>query len=294
MSKKNETIQLTSFPDYDTKRMIFSEPVSVQVPNSTITYKRININTLYPDGSIGPLIVSTPRIFSFGVSENKDFNNPEKINGHTLPLCLWNREGPSDEEKMWTDTFDRVVEQCKKHLLRNKEEIGQYELTIGDLKKLSPLYWKREKGKIVEKLGPTLYPKLIAAKKQNKIFSLFYDQYNSPIEPLSLLGKYCFATAAVKIESIYIGSKFSVQTKLYEATVKLAENTIRPLLPRFTVEPTLKEEKEELLSDVGSIEDDEDAEVADVVEVTEVTEHSTVLVEKPKEKRKRKVKLVRK
>jgi hypothetical protein len=41
----------------------------------------------------------------------------------------------------------------------------------------------------------------------------FIDENGNDIDPLSLIGKHGFATAALKIESIFIGSKISLQVK---------------------------------------------------------------------------------
>jgi hypothetical protein len=223
--------QLTNAADYDVKRIVFGDAQSGTVANTPIVYRRINISTLNKDGSVGDLIFPTERLFSFGVSENKS-QDTGKVNGHVLPLCLWNREGPSAAEKAWTDTFNRVVEQCKKHLLDNREEIEQYELSSEDLKKLNPLYWKKEKGKVVEGTGPTLYAKLIASKKHNKILSMFFNADGDTVDPLTLLGKYCYAKAAVKIESIFIGNKISLQVKLYEVEVEMMDSGMKPLMSR--------------------------------------------------------------
>jgi hypothetical protein len=231
MSEKSN--QLTSVSNYDVKRMVFGEPQMGSVPNSNppIAYRRINISTKNSDGSIGDLILPTRRVFSFGVGENK---NPEsgKVNGHVLPLCLWNKGGSTAEEKAWTDTFDKIVEQCKNHLVENRDEIEQFNLELNDLKKFNPLYWKREKGKVVEGTGPTLYAKLISSKKNDKILSMFFDKNGGVIDPLALLGKYCYVNAAIKIESIFVGNKITLQVKVYEAEVELMETGMKPLIKR--------------------------------------------------------------
>jgi hypothetical protein len=213
--------QLVSAPgNYDTGRMLFSKCETNTVPNSSISYKRININSRNADGTVGELVLGTPRLFSFGVSENTD-PATGKVNGYTMPLCLYTKDAPRDEEKQWVDGFNRIIEAIKDHVLANREEIGKYELEPSDLKKMNPLYWKKEKGKIVEGQGPVLYAKLIERKKDNKILSVFYDDSTGEeIEALSLIGKYCYANAAIKIESIYVGNKVTVQVKLYEASVQ--------------------------------------------------------------------------
>lgn len=232
--------QLTSAHNYDTGRMIFSEPQIGTVPNTVpaINYRRIPISTRNADGTVGDLIIPTERLFSFGVSEN---TNPETkaVNGYVLPLCLWNKDGPSEAEKEWSDTFDAIVEQCKEHLVENREEIEQYDLTLNDLKKFNPLYWKKDKtnpdkkkrGNILPGSGPTLYAKLIATKKL-EIRSMFFDTNNEQLNPMDLLGKFCHSKAAVKIESIFIGNKISLQVKLYEAVIEESSSGMKPLLAR--------------------------------------------------------------
>lgn len=233
----SENTQLTTASGYDIKRMLFSEVQNGSIPNSVpqINYKRINIQTVNEDGTTGDLIIPTSKLFSFGVSENTDIATG-KVNGYVMPLCLWNRDGATKEEKNWSDTFNNIVENCKDHLIANREEIEMYELERRDLKKLNPLYYKREKGKIVEGTGPTLYAKLIVSKKLNKILTMYFDFNGEPMDPLSLLGKYCYINAAVKIESIFIGNRISLQIKLYECEVKIMDTGMKRLLRKPTAQ----------------------------------------------------------
>jgi hypothetical protein len=245
MSGLDKNTVVTPVYKYNTNRMIFQEPSSGSIPDSTpkIEYKRINISTKNEDGSIGDLILPTTRLFSFGVSENKS-QETGNVNGWTFPLCLWSRNGPTDEEQNFTDTFNAIVEKCIDHLVENKEEIELYDLTKSDLEKskggLNPLYWKKEKYtdpktnksslRVVPGSGPTLYTKLIYSKKNEKFLSQFYDSSDESINPIDLMGKYCYTTAAVKIESIFIGSKVSLQIKLYEAVVEPTDNGMKRML----------------------------------------------------------------
>ena len=61
---------------------------------------------------------------------------------------------------------------------------------------------------------------------------MFYNYEGDNVDALSLLGKYCHAKGAVKIESIFIGNKISMQVKLYECEVKLMETGMKRLLQR--------------------------------------------------------------
>jgi hypothetical protein len=228
--------QLTSPIGYNVDRMVFQKPKPGQIPGSTVSYLRIPIQTVNPDGTIGDLIINTEEVFSFGVSENKDFNNKEKINGHSLPLCLYNRDGPTENEIAFVDTFNNIVENCKTYIMKNKQELGQDDdMTRKELRKLNPLYFKKDENKKpIPGTCPTLYPKLLESKKLGKIVSLFFDENGQQLDPLKYMKKYCYVKAALKIESIFVGSKISFQVKLYEATLRLADNGMKSLLPRPT------------------------------------------------------------
>ena len=229
--------QLTDPNGFDYSRIIFSKPETKQIPNDDpsapkMSYKTIRMGVKNPDGTRGDLVMSTSEVFSFGVSPNTAMGSNE-VNGYTLPLCLWSKDGSTDEEKSFTDAFDGVIEHAKKHVLDVKDDIEKYDLDGSELKKFNPLYWKRERGKIVEGTGPTLYAKLLykKAKGGGKILTEFTNAANDqPIDPLSLQKKYCFVTAAVKFESIYIGTKISIQVKLVEALVRLLDEGPKKLL----------------------------------------------------------------
>ena len=242
-----QNTQLTPAMGYNpTNNMIFSDPIYGSIPDSRpkIEFRRINISTRNEDGSIGELIIPTERLYSFGISTNTS-QETGKVTGYTLPLCLWNRDNPTEKEKIWVETFDNIVDCCIDHLVENREEIELYELSRSDLTKskggLNPLYWKKEKftedsGKtILRKIpgrGPTLYSKLIYSKKHDKFLTQFFDTNDEPIEARTLMGKHCYATSAIKIESIFIGAKISLQVKVYESVVEPVNSGMKRLLAR--------------------------------------------------------------
>jgi len=262
--------QLTSASGYDTSKVIFSKPEIGSIPGSTpkITFKRIRIGTVNPDNTTGDLILGTPEmLFSFGLQENRDMASG-KVNGYMVPLCLWDKNGVKPEEKTFTDTFNAIVERCKVHLIENKEEIERYDLEMNDLKSFNPLYWKRDKGKIVEGKGPMLYVKCLMGKKNEKINTIFInDETNEEMDPFEFMSKYCYMTCAIKIESIFIGNKISLQLKLYEAVVRMVDTGMKGLLRTRVNKPTLTIEKTETLLDIqpnrydtGSLDDSESEE----------------------------------
>ena len=241
--------QLTSVRGYIPKeRMIFSEPISGEIPDNKpkIEFKRINISTRNEDGTEGELIIPTERLYSFGVSENICRETGE-VTDYTFPLCLWSRDGATREEEIWIDTFNSIVDHCIDHLVDNCEELDRFELERRDLTKskggLNPLYWKTEKGRRIPDRGPTLYAKLIYYKKQDKFLTRFYNAQDEPVEARSLMGQHYHAKAAVKIESIFIGSRISLQVKLYEAIVEPTTTSMKRLLARPNVKSTTVKSK---------------------------------------------------
>ena len=227
-------VQLTNAQDYNVKNMIFSKPEVGTVPDSNppVKYRRVKIGTKYPDGTSGDLIISTPRVWSFGVQESTEIGTG-KVNGHSFPISLWSRDGPTEEESRFIDTFNAIVENAKKYILDHKDDLEKYDLEESDLKKFNPMYWKREKGKIVEGKGPMLYPKLMESKKKGTITSIFEDfRTGEDIDALSLMKKGCYTVAAIKLESVFIGGRISLQVKLYEASVEQQDNSRKRLLPR--------------------------------------------------------------
>ena len=234
------TTQLTTgSKKYDTKNMIFSESVKSSIPDSKppISFSRINISTKNQDGSVGELIFSTEEnLFSFGVSENVNKDNG-KINGYSMAISLYNRDGATPAQKMFVENLDNILQRCKEHLIENREAIGKYDLEMNDLKKMSTYYIKKDKGKVVDGATPALYPKLIVSKKQDTIITEFFDASGNILNALDLIGKYCHVSAAIKIESIFLGKDISMQIKLYECEVRLQNTGMVKLLNRSVSKP---------------------------------------------------------
>jgi len=230
-------IQLTSAKGYNVNNIIFSKPQAGGLKDTSVKFRRIYLSTKYQDGTEGDLIISTPRIFSFGVVENVSPEDKNKINGFVFPLVLFNKDGPSDDEKIFLDTFNKIINHSKKHLLDHKKELKLPSLDESDLKKFNPIFYKKDKetGDIADDALPTLYLRLALSKKDgvDKILSSFYDKRTGDdLNAMDLLKKYCWTTAAIKFESIFLGSKISFQAKLYEADIELLNSGKKRLLPR--------------------------------------------------------------
>ena len=92
----------------DNVKVIFSEPKDGTI--NDIEYKLININTEYPDGTIGPLIIPLKGCCSFGLQKN------EKYGGYSVPIVV------NDE---FEKVFKNISDKCKKHLVKVAETIGK-------------------------------------------------------------------------------------------------------------------------------------------------------------------------
>jgi hypothetical protein len=271
----SSSTQLTNCADFDVSKIMFSEPETKSIPNTPISYNRINISYENNDGSMGDLIIPTEHLFSFGLQENTDMTSG-KVNGYSIPLVLWNKNGATESETLFVDTIEAISETCQEHVLSDdiKEKVGKYDLVKSDLKKFNPIYRKREKGKIVEGRSPCLYPKVIVNKKDGglRINTFFVDSNtNQDIDPLTLLEKRMHCTCGIKIESIFVGRTISLQVKVYECVAEIVDSGMKRLL---SVKPTTKtpvtmNDQEEEEEEEGSIDGEEEVVVLDQEEVEE-------------------------
>lgn len=259
-----DNTQITSAYNYDTKNLIFLKPKDGSIPNSAVTFKRILMGTKNPDGSSGELIIETERLFSFGVAPNTNMQTG-KTDGYTVSLCMWDMDAPTQKQKNWTDMFSKICDAASEYVLEHRDDIGKYELEKADLKKFNPLFFKRDKGKIVEGTGPMLYVKLLQNKKTDTITSIFYNEQGRDIEPMSLLNQRCLVKAAIKIEGIFIGSKVSLQIKLHEAEIKLKDNGVKRLMRPSNIDAASAESSTNILNknnlqddDAGSLKGDDE------------------------------------
>jgi len=246
---RSNTTMLTDPMNYNVDNIIFDEPSENNIPGSTLKFFRVNIGTKNANRTEGNLVLKLDKCMSYGLQETRDMQTGI-LNGYSISLCMKDKEGATSYQDKTLDTLNKIVEKCKDHLLNVRTKIKKFDLERNDLKKLNPLYMKRkEDGQIDENAIPMLYPKLLYYKSRkdkngneipSKISSVFYnedeiDEEGNPIEidPMIFLGKRCIVTAALKIESIFIGKDIKLQCKLVEADVKLMETRVRSLLRSF-------------------------------------------------------------
>jgi hypothetical protein len=226
-SFKNMKTRLTKPESFKSENMVFANVQSNNIPDSKIKYKRINIYAKNPDGSVGELLIPSPKLFSWGLSQNVSSVTNEPI-GYTQPMVLWSMEGPTPAEKQFTKCIEQIIEATKVHLLQDsvRTELELYDLTVRELKNIfTSFYWKLDKGERVPGVSPTLYIKLMINRKENNaIKTKYYNAAREVIDPYPYMDTRCDVTGIIKFDSIYVsGSKVSIQASLKECLLEPKE-----------------------------------------------------------------------
>lgn len=270
---------LINTENFNIENLVYSKPEVKSIPGQKVSCKRVHLSYKVGDELQDVILESPPELLSWGLAEQHDMMS-NQLTGYQLPICLWSKNGPSPQERTFTDIIDNISEHTKKYLVEHRDELEMYTLELAELKKINPLYWKMEKGKKVEDKGPTLYAKCLYNKRNETITTLFINEdLNCNVNPLSVLGKQCYVKFALKIESIFFGSKISLQVKLVEVLFRPKETVLRSLLaPDADVRDITKEEEIEEEEEV--VEDEEEEEVVEEEE-EEVEEEEVVEEVKP-------------
>ena len=228
-------MQLSSYDRLTPENIIFNEAKEYKVKDSKIKYNRIPIEVKYPNGKKGALVIETPVLFSFGLSEKKN-QETNKLVGYSIPVCLWGKDKePNEKEKAFFDTLNNIREICCEHL---ESEYGP------DLaSSISPLFYYKQvqytdkKGKkktrADDSSAPVLYAKLIYSDKTKKILSLFKTKGKKDLDPFKYVDQYCNVRMALIIEGIFISKTvISLQIKVHECQViplKPRESLLKPI-----------------------------------------------------------------
>ncbi len=262
IKKNNQLLDVMDLPatkeelkTYIKDHLVFLPVEQGTVPDSNppIKFSRINFYIVNPDGTKGDLIVDFDRSYTFGVQQNLTQTEPKVLTGYTTAIAMYDMEGATPRQARTVMFLEVLGEHCKDHALQDsvKEAMNLYNLERSHLEKFNPLFYKTEKGKIIETASPTFYAKLAwlkpgKDKKGNdcpaKMITTYYsedevDDNGNPkeVNPLDFEGVPYYIRPAVKISGLFIGKTAkTMQAKIYEADVKPKENVSRRLLkPRF-------------------------------------------------------------
>ena len=215
-------MQLSSFENITEDNIVFQTAKKFKVPNSKIRYERIKIERKIKNGRTTPLIVETPFLFSFGISERKD-QETNKINGYSIPVCLWKKDAePNQKETNFLNILKKVYNLCQDHLSR---EYGENEASsLSDMLNYKQVEEVDKKGKTKKKKdessSPVLYVKLIYSSDTKKFSTIFRVKGNKEVKPLDYKDKYFNTRMAIIFDSIYKGrNSISIQVKAHEVHI---------------------------------------------------------------------------
>ena len=225
-------MQLSSFENISEDNIVFQAAKKFKIPNSKMKYERIKIERKLPNGKTTPLVVATPFLFSFGISERKD-QETNKINGYSIPVSLWKKDTePNQKETNFLNIINKVQELCQDHLSR---EYGENEATsLSDMLYYNQVEYVDKKGKTKKKKNesssPVLYVKLIYSSETKKFSTIFKVKGKQEVKPLEYKDKFFNTRMAIIFDSIYLGGKsISIQVKAHEVHILPFEER-KPLL----------------------------------------------------------------
>ena len=215
-------MQLSSFENISEDNIVFQTVKKHKVPNSKIKYQRIKIERKLPNGKTTPLVVETPFLFSFGISERKD-QETNKISGYSIPVCLWKKDAePNQKETNFLNIINKVFDLCQNHLSR---EYGENEAsTLSDILYYKQVEYIDQKSKTKKKKdktsAPVLYVKLIYSSDTKTFSTLFRVKGKKEVKPLDYKEKYFNTRMAIIFDSIYLGrNSVSIQVKAHEVHI---------------------------------------------------------------------------
>ena len=177
-------MQLSRFENITEEDIVFDTAKKHKVPNSKIKYQRIKIERKLPNGKLTPLVVETPFLFSFGISERKD-QETNKISGYSIPVCLWKKDAePNQKETNFFNIINKVQDLCRDHLSR---EYGENEAAcFSDVLYYKQIEYTDGKGKTKKKKdkssAPVLYVKLIYSSDTKKFSTIFRVKGNKEVK----------------------------------------------------------------------------------------------------------------
>ena len=215
-------MQLSSFENITEGNIVFQSAKKHKVPNSKIKYQRIKIERKLPNGKTTPLVVETPILFSFGISERKD-QETNKVSGYSIPVCLWKKDAePNQKETNFLNIINKVQELCQDHLSSDYSE--SQATSLSDVLYYKQIEYVDQKGKTKKKKdktsAPVLYVKLIYSSDTKKFSTLFRVKGKKEVKPLDYKDKYFNTRMAIIFDSIYLGkTSISIQVKAHEVHI---------------------------------------------------------------------------
>lgn len=237
-SKLEKDTRLIPIEEWDWSRVVYSDPQKIEIPDGSGHFRRVRIQYMYDDKSIGPAIVELGKHYCFGVQPDntdkdgkvlvdKNTGKEKALRGYRVPIVMTNqnKDNPdvTDEEQCELDFLDDWRSEVIRYVIENKKAIGKgakkdtaLEEMVGKL-----LYRKEDDdGVLVDGISPKLYGNLIYYANKKEVGTTFYGPGDKEINPLSMTGHF-HIYATIRFDNIYVGGKsISLQHRVYDATVE--------------------------------------------------------------------------
>lgn len=241
--------QLTDFKNLVVDNIIFSETFSGKYSKYIpIGYS----NSENEDDDICQLILNTPpNLYTNGIREMLDRSKSDVV-GYNMMINMWNRRGPTEDEKLFTDKLEEILQCIKNFLMSIKDEL-QIEESLIEKMNILTIYGDDQ--------NPRLFCKLMINNRSKKILSSFYnEETNTIMDPLQLLQQPQngtekkknqtggLVTSALKLENINITPhRISVEIRVIECLynkIKQQKDRTSLLKPEVSfTHPVVKKEK---------------------------------------------------
>ena len=272
--------QVTDIKTINLSNIIISEyKADTSIGGKSVTNAttgRMMISYKYPDGSVGPLLISTLEDrTSFGLNENKQYNGDSSSaggnsNGYNLNICLYSMTEDDKvlkRETEWIESYKKIMDYLSNWCYENRRLFKKPMLQKVALEGFGKIYQKVDNttGEIIGK--PNMYAKLIENRSKGIMITKFYETRDGNLREIEnykdLIGLRCNITAILRIESIYVGGlKVSPQVKVQQVLItKRAERFEKCLFSVAKPEGFLEQSATDLMTELvtdKSVKDDAD------------------------------------
>lgn len=224
---------------YKRKNIRFPNPtLGVPPMGSNVRFYRQSLKIINPDGTCGDVLLKTEKLFSFGVQEPRDTSS---VISYKLPLCLWNRNGRTEAEKAWSDMFFDIIDACKEHLVKLKNDssspVSECAINEDVLRDFDETIVKDRNNPILGncKLDETYIKNTQTEKNEKTFITRFYDEKTGDMLSFkNLINTHMYVVALIKMDNIYIARKNTyLQVRVIEANVNVVDKIAKSFLESF-------------------------------------------------------------
>lgn len=240
---------ITKFnPDKD---LVFGPIRNITGKNGSLSYKVVPLLT--KDNQ--RIYIKTPKdVFTYGLQFPMNADEAKKKLGNCSMCLVLDSDPITPEETKWIEQMNKFSSTCIDHLIKHKKD---YSLVKCSTNKEDSFFDSIRMIKKYHKKNTDLVKAKINCKVlgyEDRIDTVFTDQYGSPLDPNDLVDKRGNVTCVLNIDSIFISTQITtLRVKLYQVKMTIMENKKIDFLEDTYEKPkdtdTDEEEGEDLMSD---------------------------------------------